>query len=96
MKSAYIVFYFLLCTIYLLSTYLAISYATLSCEENQTYIKVRKQNGLSHANEEEYKILLGNSIVVSSPVFANNELRVNEYCLSSSTNQQYSLKLIDT
>ena len=79
-----------------LSTYLAISYATLSCEENQTYIKVRKQNGLSHANEEEYKILLGNTIAVSSPVFANNELRVNEYCLPSSTNQQYSLKLIDT
>lgn len=71
-------------------------YAEGSCQSNQVYVKVRKQNGLSHANEEKYTILNGNSVLVTSPVFVNNELRENEYCLPSSSSFIYTLQLIDS
>ena len=58
---------------------------------------VRVSNNIvTESLQKFYDILAMHGHFARSPVFANNELRVNEYCLSSSTNQQYSLKLIDT
>lgn len=68
----------------------------MTCQPGQNYIKVLKQNGLSHANEEGYTILNGNTVLVTNPLFVNNELRVNEYCLPAISNSVYSLKLSDS
>ena len=55
-----------------------------------------KKSGANYANEESFKILSGSTILKTSPSFSNNEQRTIEYCLTSSSNSQYTLKLIDS
>ena len=50
----------------------------------------------SYGNEESFKILSGSTILKSSPSFTNNEQRTLEYCLTASTNSQYTVRLIDS
>ena len=49
-----------------------------------------------YANEESFKIYDGSTLLFTSPVFANHENRVIEKCLSSSTNKQYKIELLDS
>ena len=48
------------------------------------------------AEEESYQIYKDNTLVVSSSPFADNEQRTDDFCLPSSANNQYVLKLRDS
>ena len=49
-----------------------------------------------YANEESFKVYNGATLLYTSPTFATNEVRTIEQCLSSSTNNQYTLQLSDS
>ena len=55
-----------------------------------------KQNGASWANEESFEIYGNGVLLETSPTFVNSELRVLEYCLTATTNSQYTLKMKDS
>lgn len=78
--------------------YLVLLFAVVSlqCSDDTVYMKYSKKSGTKYANEESFEILIGNSVIYTSPTFANNELRVIEHCLNSTENQQYVLKLKDS
>ena len=48
------------------------------------------------ANEESYKILNGTAELLTSPGFSNDNQTTNEYCIDGTTNNQYTLRLIDS
>ena len=50
----------------------------------------------SFATEESYKILDGTTVLETSRSFANNEKRMDEYCLPATTNSQYTFMMKDT
>ena len=50
----------------------------------------------SYASEESFKILSGNELLMTSPTFANNEVRDIEYCLPVTQNNQYTIQLLDS
>ena len=54
-----------------------------------------KKKSSTYAEDESFEILSGSTSLFTSPTFANNEQRDGEFCLSSSTNSQYTLKLKD-
>ena len=68
---------------------------TLTCEEGKTYFSVTKKC-ISWGNEESYQILSGGTVLQTSAAFAKTETRTDEYCLTSSTNDQYTFKMIDS
>ena len=68
--------------------------ATITCEDGKVYVSITKKC-TSYASEESYQILSGSSVLVTSASFADNEERTNEYCLTASTNNQYTFKMID-
>ena len=51
---------------------------------------------MNHAAEESYEIYCGDSKLVTSAPFSNNEERADEYCLTSNTNNQFVLTLKDS
>ena len=59
-------------------------------------MKFIKNSGSSYANEESFEVYDGSTLLYTSPTFANNEERTIEECLTSSTNNQYTLRLIDS
>ena len=59
------------------------------------YVSVTKKC-TSFASEESYKILNGATELKTSAPFANNEQRTDEYCLTATTNNQYTFKIIDS
>ncbi|KAM7458451.1 hypothetical protein BLSTO_00803, partial [Blastocystis sp. subtype 1] len=61
----------------------------------QVYVKVTKKC-TSWASEESYKILSGSQVLVTSSSFANYEQRSDEYCLTASTNNQYTFNMHDS
>ena len=67
----------------------------LTCNDGFTYFKFVKNCG-QYANEESFKIYNGDQLLYTSPTFATNEVRTIEQCLSSSTNDQYTLQLADS
>ena len=69
--------------------------ADLTCTNGQVYVKITKKL-LSGANEESLVIRSGSTDVFTSPVFSNNQEKVLERCLPSSTNNQYELIMKDT
>ena len=50
----------------------------------------------SYASEESFKVYSGNELLMTSPTFANNELRDIEYCLPATQNNQYTIQLLDS
>ena len=50
---------------------------------------------MTWASEESYTILNGATELVTSAAFANNELRTDEYCLTATTNSQYTFNMHD-
>ena len=66
----------------------------LTCEQGQVYVAVTKKC-MTWASEESYQILNGATELVTSAAFANNELRTDEYCLTATTNSQYTFNMHD-
>ena len=55
------------------------------CTANQVYVKFRKQSA-TYANEESFTLSNGGTVVYTSPALADNDLRVLETCVPTSTN----------
>ena len=55
-----------------------------------------KKSASSYANEESFQIKNGNTVLQTSPTFSNSETRTIEYCLTATTNSQYTLLLKDS
>ena len=68
----------------------------LTWTSGETYVKFVKKCGVSAASQESFEVYSGSSLLYTSPAFANNEERTIEQCLTSSTNNQYTLKLLDS
>ena len=75
---------------------MSIALSDLSCTDGQTYVKFVKKCGYSWATEESFEVYSGSTLLYTGDTFANNEERTIEQCLTSSTNNQYTLKLIDS
>ena len=71
---------------------LAIATATLTCTTGQVYVKVTKKS-MSWANEEAYEIWGNGAKLANNPTLVNNELRDTEFCIASTSNNQYTLKM---
>ena len=69
--------------------------STLTCNNGEVYVSVTKKC-MSWGTEESYKILNGATELKTSAPFANNEQRTDEYCLTATTNNQYTFKIIDS
>ena len=74
---------------------MSIALSDLSCSSGQTYVKFVKICGGSYAYEESFEVYSGSTLLYTSPTFANNEERTIEKCLTSTTNDQYTVKMID-
>ena len=59
-------------------------------------MKFVKKSAYYYANEESFKIYDGSTLLYTSPIFANNENRVIEKCITSTTNNQYKIDLLDS
>ena len=68
----------------------------LTCSSGQTYVKFVKNNPSSWASEESFKVYSGSTLLYTSPEFANSEVRTMEQCLTTSTNNQYTIELLDS
>ena len=68
---------------------------TQSCAAGEIYVSITKKC-MDAAEEESYQIYKDNTLVVSSSPFADNEQRTDDFCLPSSANNQYVLKLRDS
>ena len=75
---------------------LALSFATLTCDEGKAYIKTIKQAPLYYFDEESFVIRNGDTNLVTSLPFTASELRTTEYCLDATTNYQYTLDIKDS
>ena len=58
-------------------------------------MKILKQNQ-QYSSEESFSISNSTDVIVQSITFTDNELQTFEYCLPSTQNNQYTLKLIDS
>ena len=68
--------------------------STITCDDGQTYVAVTKKSA-RWASEESYTIWSGETLLVTSSTFADDEERTDEYCLAASTNNQYTFKMKD-
>ena len=68
----------------------------VTCSTGETYVKFVKNNPSSWASEESFKVYSGSTLLYTSPEFANSEVRTIEQCLTTSTNNQYSIELLDS
>ena len=59
-------------------------------------MKFIKKCGSSWASEESFKVYSGSTLLYTGTGFANSETRTIEQCLASSTNNQYTVELIDS
>ena len=59
-------------------------------------MKFVKKTGMYYANEESFQIYDGSTLLYTSPTFANNDIREIEQCISTTTNNQYKIDLLDS
>ena len=59
-------------------------------------MKFIKKCGSSWASEESFKVYSGSTLLYTGTGFANSETRTTEKCLTTSTNNQYTIELIDS
>ena len=74
---------------------MSIALSDITCSSGQTYVKFVKKCGDSYAYEESFEVYSGSTLLYTGDDFADNEERTIEQCLTSSTNNQYTLKMID-
>ena len=75
---------------------MSIVFSDLTCDSGQTYVKFVKKCGTLDASQESFEVYSGSTLLYTGSGFANNEERTIEQCLTSSTNNQYTLKMIDS
>ena len=73
---------------------LSVVLSELTCDNDKVYVKFTMQTA-SFAEEQSFKVLIGNEVVFTSPLLEDNKERQIEHCLPSSTNSQYTLVLMD-
>ena len=66
----------------------------LDCDDGEVYVAVTKRS-TSTSSEEWYQILNGTTVLKVGSWFTDNSERTDEYCLTATTNNQYSIKLRD-
>ena len=66
-----------------------------SCESTQIALTIVKQSAV-YASEEGFKVLAGESELYSSPILVNNEKQTFMVCLAPTTNNQYTLRAMDS
>ena len=81
--------------VYCLSV-VAIALSDLTCNSGQTYVKFIKKCGPSWPSEESFTVYSGSTLLYTGDGFANSETRTIEQCLTSSTNNQYTVEMIDS
>ena len=54
------------------------------------------KSGMSRADQESFKVYSGSFLLYTGSGFVNGEIRTIEQCLTSSTNDQYILELLDS
>ena len=59
-------------------------------------MKFIKKCGSSYASEESFKVYSGSTLLYTGDGFANSETRTIEQCLTTSTNNQYTVEMIDS
>lgn len=59
------------------------------------YIKVKKVSAFS-ASSESYQILDGDTLLAQSPPFSDNEVNESEFCVGTTVDSIYTLRLIDS
>ena len=59
-------------------------------------MKFIKKCGSSWASEESFKVYSGSTLLYTGTGFANSETRTIEQCLTTSTNNQYTVEMIDS
>ena len=70
-------------------------FGTLTCNDNQNYIRIVKQCG-AQADEEAYNIRAGQNPLASSPTFADYELRESEFCIPKNAQNRYMFTIVDS
>ena len=65
----------------------------LDCDDGEVYVAVTKRS-TSSGSEEKYQILNGTTVLKEGTWFPEGE-STSEYCLTATTNNQYSIKLRD-
>ena len=67
---------------------------SLDCEAGKVYVRVTKKC-MDWADEESYQILNGSRVLAAASQFSDNELRNSEFCLTATTNNQYTFNMHD-
>ena len=70
-------------------------FGTLTCNDNQNYIRIVKQCG-AQADEESYVIRAGQNPLVVSQTFADDEYRESEFCIPKNTMNRYMFTIVDS
>lgn len=65
-----------------------------SCEDNEYSIRVEKCSK-TYANEESYRILYNNLLLIQSEAFTNNACRYYYHCLPKKPTGKYTLRMLD-
>ncbi|OAO16112.1 hypothetical protein AV274_2162 [Blastocystis sp. ATCC 50177/Nand II] len=74
---------------------LSAAVSALTCSDGDVYVAITKKCTV-YASEDSYRIWDGNTALISSSRFSNNEQRTDEYCLPATTNNQYSITMTDS
>ena len=65
-----------------------------SCEDNEYSIRIEKCSK-TYANEESYRILYNNLLLIQSEAFTNNACRYYYHCLAKKPTGKYTLRMLD-
>ena len=73
---------------------LSIALSDVVCDNSHVFVKMTKVNGWA-ATEESFEIYDGSNLLYQSPMFEPSVEWSVEYCLNTTTNNQYTLKFKD-
>ena len=66
----------------------------MECSADKTYVKFSKVNK-SYADEESFILKDGNTVLYTSPLLVSNQLYETEVCVTTSTNDMYTIQYDD-
>ena len=64
------------------------------CEDDEYSIRIEKCSK-AYANEESYRILYNNLLLIQSEAFTNNACRYYYHCLPKKPTGRYTLRMLD-
>ena len=68
---------------------------SITCNPDENYAKFEKIN-LGYCNEETFRVYSGEDLIYTSTVCTVQGTLIDEVCLPSSTNSQYTIELVDS